>query len=208
MSYPTDASGEPGAEISASVLLRLSPLLVMATNVVDALGLAIVAFAALVTAGVVIVPIRNHISEAARWPASMLAIGLCTSTIMLLLQAFAFDLYQRIAFMVPIVIVNWFVLAHLDRTPHRPSFAINSVTAAFGSAAALAIVGIAGEAIGHGTLLAGSPAIDALPAIGDLKLTIADSGFLLAAMPSGAFIIAGLLLAARNAARNKWSQRI
>ena len=86
----------------------------------------------------------------------MLAIGLCTSTIMLLLQAFAFDLYQRIALLVPIVITNWFVLARLDRAPHGSAFAIGNVRAAFGAAAALVIVGAVCEAIGHGTLLAGN----------------------------------------------------
>ena len=50
MSYPTDASGETRQGDAAGALLGLSPLLVMTTSVVDALGLAIVAFAALVTA--------------------------------------------------------------------------------------------------------------------------------------------------------------
>lgn len=204
MSYPTDASAASGSDNPAGALLGLCPLLVMTTGVVDALSLAIAAFAALISAGVIIASIRRWITESTRWPASMLAIGLCTSTIMLLLQAFAFEPYQRIALLVPIVITNWFVLARLgERTPRAPFGAIEIATTAFGAAAVLVIVGTTCEAIGHGTLLAGLPAIEALPAMEDLQIRFADSGFPLAAMPPGAFIIAGLLLAARNATRQR-----
>ncbi len=204
MSYPTEASDATGNESPAVALLGLSPLLVLATSVVDALVLAIAAFAALASAGVVIVSIRRWITESTLWPASVLAIGLCTSTIMLLLQAVAFEPYLRITLLVPIVITNWFVLACLgERTQRGPFGAIEIATTAFGAAAVLVIVGTTCEAIGHGTLLAGLPAIEALPAMGDLQIRFADSGFPLAAMPPGAFIIAGLLLAARNATRQR-----
>lgn len=196
MSYRIDASGETGTEKSAAALLGLAPLLVMSTTVVDALGLAILALTALAGAGVVMISIRDRIAETARWPASMLAVGLCTSTIMLLLEAFAFDLYERIAFLVPLVITNVFVLARLDRAPPGRSLAINDVTAALGAAVALVIVGAACEAIGHGTLLDGTRV---LAAPFELGIRIADSTFPMAATPPGAFIIAGLLLAARNA---------
>ena len=41
--------------------------------------------------------IRGWIGGASRWPALMLVIGLCTTTLTLLMQAFAYDAYQRFA---------------------------------------------------------------------------------------------------------------
>ena len=64
------------------------------------------------------------------------------------------------------------------------------MTTALRASAALVVVGAICEAIGDGTLFAGT---GALPGV-----RFTDSGFLMAAMAPGAFIVAGLLLAARN----------
>ena len=175
MSYPTETGDDRAA---AGAVLGLSPLFVLATNFVDAIALAAGAFAALIGVVAIATLVGSRMSEVTRLSATMLTVGVCTSTVMLLLQAFAFDVYQRIALLVPIAIANWFVLARLDPGTARRPTASGTIAALLYAAAALVIVGAVSDVVGNGIL---------------------DFRFPLAALPSGAFIIAGLLLAVRNA---------
>jgi len=175
MSYPIDfAHGNGWRDNPAwGRVLGLCPLLVAVTNTVDALGLGIAAVGVLVTSDVFIASIRRFIPDSARLPAIMLLIGLCTSTAALLMQAFAFDLYERIAVYMQIVVTNYFVLARAETAAQKRAIGyvlLDSLTTGTTFAVVLLIVGATREIIGQGLLLA--------------------------ALPPGAFLIAGLLLAA------------
>lgn len=178
MSYPTDLSHENHWRDNPTWdrLLGLSPLLVVATSTVNALGLAISAIGVLVTANIGFAFIRRFIPDTVRLPASMLVIGLCTSTAALLMQAFAFDLYERIAVFMQILVTNYLVLARAqavaNKRPIRPVL-LDCITTGVGISVALLLVATIREILGRGLLLA--------------------------ALPPGAFLVAGLLLAAINA---------
>lgn len=178
MSYPADIARGNGWRDNPNWgrLLGLCPLFVVATNTGNALGLASAALGVLVMSNVFIASIRRVIPDTARLPAIMLLIGLCTSTAALLMQAFAFDLYERIAVFMHIVVTNYFVLARSEavvqvRTVRHALF--DSITTGAGFSIALLIVGATREIVGQGLLLA--------------------------VLPPGAFFIAGLLLAAAGA---------
>jgi len=178
MSYPTDLAHGNGWRDNPAWcrLLGVCPLLVVATNTVSALGLAIAAMGVLVTSNIFIALIRRFIPATARLPAFMLLIGFCTSTAALLMQAFAFDLYERIAVFMQIVVTNYFVLAHVATVLQKRKFGhvlLDSITTGAGFAALLLIVGATREIVGQGLLLA--------------------------VLPPGAFLIAGGLLAAAQA---------
>ena len=64
-------------------------------------------------------------------------------------------------------------------------------------ALALLAVGAVRELLGHGTLMMGMEML--FPGTEDWGMTIADAGILLATLPPGAFIVAGLLLGLGNA---------
>lgn len=158
-------------------LLGLCPLLAVTTNISNALALAVVSFAVLVTSNVTVSALRNHIPGAARLPAFMLVIGLCTTVVVMLMQAYAFDVYERIALFVQLIVTNCIILAHVERVARRHTVGrvlIDSIVTGLGFAAALLAVGATREAVAYG-----------LP---------------LALLPPGAFLIAGLLLAAKNQA--------
>jgi electron transport complex protein RnfE len=106
----------------------------------------------------------------------MLVIGLCATTVTLLMQAFAFELYERIALYAQLTVANCVILAHAERVARRQAIhraLIDSVTTGLGFALALLVLGATRELVGLG-----------LP---------------LAALPPGAFLIAGLLIALKNA---------
>jgi len=182
MSYPTNVARGNGWRDNQAWcrLLGLCPLLVVATNTVDALGLGIAAMGVLVTSNVCIASIRRFIPDAARLPAFMLLIGLCTSTAVLLMQAFAFDLYERIAVFIQIVVTNYFVLARVESVGQKRELRyvlLDSITGGVGFAFALLVVGATREIVGQGLLIT--------------------------ALPPGAFLVAGLMLAAANAFKRR-----
>ncbi len=156
-------------------LLGLCPLLAVTTSITNALALAVVSFAVLVMSNIAISALRNFIPNAARLPAFMLVIGLCTTVVLMLMQAYAFDIYERIALFVQIIVTNCIILAHAERVARHHAIGrvlIDSVVTGLGFGAALLAVGATREVIAYG-----------LP---------------LAVLPPGAFLIAGLLLAVKN----------
>lgn len=182
-------------------LLGLCPLLAVSTSVVNALALAIASAAVLVGSNVCISALRRWIPGFARLPAFVLIVATFTTVTMLLMEAFAFEVYLAIALFVQIIVTNCTILGRAEsfasRNPVWPSL-LDALGTAAGFALALVALGAVREAVGRGTLFAG---IDALlgPAAGTWQITLADTGLLIAALPPGAFIIAGLLLAAGKA---------
>ena len=110
----------------------------------------------------------------------MLVIGLCTTIVVMLMQAYAFDVFQRVALFLQIVVVNCVILAQADRVARHQTIVrtlIDSVATGVGFVMVLVLVGATRQGVAYG-----------LP---------------LAALPPGAFLIAALLLAAKNA----WASR-
>ncbi|HEX7037451.1 MAG TPA: electron transport complex subunit RsxE [Pseudomonadales bacterium] len=188
-------------------LLGLCPLLAVSNSVVNALALALASAAVLVGSNVSIAALRRFIPEFVRLPAFVLVVATFTTCAVLLMEAYAFDVYLRIALFVQIIVTNCMILARAEqfasRRPVLPSL-LDALGTAAGFALALLALGAVREALGQGTLLAG---LDLLlgPAAGDwaIRLTPDGTGLLIAALPPGAFLIAGLLLALGNAIRNR-----
>lgn len=187
-------------------LLGLCPLLAVSNSAVNALALGFASGGVLVASNVSISALRRFIPEFVRLPAFVLVVATFTTCAVMLMEAYAFDLYLRIALFVQIIVTNCMILGRAEsfasRNPVLPSL-LDALGTAAGFAAALLLLGTVREALGHGTLFAGMDLLFGPPARG-WKLTLPDagSGLLLASLPPGAFIIAGLMLAAGNAIRN------
>jgi electron transport complex protein RnfE len=189
-------------------LLGLCPLLAVSTSVVNGLALSLASAGVLVGASVCISALRRWIPDFVRLPAFVLVVATFTTCAVLLLEAYAFDVYIRIALFVQIIVTNCMILgraeAFASRNPVWPSL-LDALGTGAGFAIALILLGMVREALGQGTLFAG---MDALlgPAAAAWQISLPmDGGLLLATLPPGAFIIAGLLLAAGQALwhRNK-----
>src|SRR5690606_30959202 len=126
-----------------------------------------------------------------------------TTCAVMLMEAYAFEVYLRIALFVQIIVTNCMILGRVEafasRSPVLPSL-LDAVGTAAGFTVALLALGTVREAVGHGTLFAGMDLLFG-PAAADWVLSLSEpaSGLLIAALPPGAFILAGLLLAAGNA---------
>jgi electron transport complex protein RnfE len=184
-------------------LLGLCPLLAVSTSAVNALALSLASAGVLVGSNVSISALRRFIPHFVRLPAFVLVVATFTTCAVLLLEAYAFELYLRIALFVQIIVTNCMILGRAETFASRnavlPSL-LDALGTAAGFAVALVSLGLVREAVGHGTLFAGMELLFG-PGAGRWQVTLPalEPGLLIAVLPPGAFIVAGLMLAAGNA---------
>jgi electron transport complex protein RnfE len=191
-------------------LLGLCPLLAVSTSVVNALGLSLATALVMVGASSSIAMLRRWIPDFARLPCFVLIIATFTTAAMLLLQAFAFELYLSIALFVQIIVTNCMILSRAESFASRQSLGasvIDALGTALGFAIALLLLGGFRELLGSGTLFAGMSQLFGPSAQAwQLDLLTEDWQIRLLSLPPGAFLAAGLLLAGANALINRISR--
>lgn len=192
------------AENPAAVqLLGLCPLLAVSHSLVNALGLAAATLFVLAGSNAFIALARPLVPDVARLPAFMLVIAGFTTVAVRAMEAFAFDLYVAVALFVQIIATNCVILSRAERAASRASVRdaiADGLSMGLGFGVALVALGAAREIVGHGTLGAGLERLFG-DAARELHLVVADGGMLVAVLPPGAFVLAGLLLALVNALR-------
>lgn len=159
-------------------LLGLCPLLAVSNTIANALGLAAASAVVLIGSATLVSLAKRLIPADVRLPCFVLVIATFTTLVNLAMEAFAFDLYQRIALFVQIIVTNCMILARIEQVAAKESLGrtlLDACGAAVGFAAAILALGAAREVLAI--------------------------GFPLAALPPGAFLVAGLLLALTNLRR-------
>jgi electron transport complex protein RnfE len=186
-------------------LLGLCPLLAVSNSVVNALGLAFASTLVLIGANGSIALVRRRIPDFARLPCFVLIIATFTTIAMLVMQAFAFDLYLKIALFIQIIVTNCMILGRAEAFASRQPVARalqDAAGTAAGFALALLVLGASRELIATGGLFANMDALFGATAA-SWQIALIDGGLLVAALPPGAFIIAGLLMAAGQAVSSR-----
>ena len=189
-------------------LLGLCPLLAVSSTVANALGLALASTFVVVGSNVSISLLRKQIPEFARLSCFVLLIATFTTVTVMFLEAYAFDIYTKIALFVQIIVTNCMILgraeAFASRQPVGAAF-LDALGTGLGFAIALLALGSVREILGYGTLFAD---LDLLlgPAAASLLIVVSDDEPLrLAQFAPGAFLLAGLMFASVNALRSKTS---
>ena len=173
---------------AAVQLLGLCPLLAVSNTVANAAGLAVASAGVLIGSSLLAAVLRRIIPPEVRLPCYVLLIATFTTVAMLLMQAYAFELYQRIALFVQIIVTNCMILAHIERAGAESGAAggiLRALVSSSGAAAGFAL---------------------ALLAMGAVREFLA-LGFPLAAMAPGAFLVAGVLLALTRAMGRLWDRK-
>ena len=182
-------------------LLGLCPLMAVSTTLTNALGLAIASAFVVIGSNTSISLLRKVIPEMVRLPCFVLIIATFTTITTLLLEAFAHDLYAKIALFVQIIVTNCMILgraeAYASRQPVGAALR-DAIGTAIGFAIALIALGAVREVLGFGTLLAGADTLFGSGAA-DWHMILTDVPLIpLAAFAPGAFIVAGLMFAGVN----------
>ncbi|MCT8517550.1 electron transport complex subunit E [Glaesserella parasuis] len=183
-------------------LLGLCPLLAVSNNVTNTLGLGLATLLVLTITNTIISLFRKVIPHDIRIPIYVMIIATAVTTIQLLMNAFAFPVYQSLGIFVPLIVTNCIVIGRAEAFASKNSIAhsaFDGFAMGLGMTLSLVVLGAIREIIGNGTLFDG---LDLL--LGSwakalrMDLLHLDSGLLLAILPPGAFIGLGLILAVKN----------
>ncbi|HBX27326.1 MAG TPA: electron transport complex subunit RsxE [Gammaproteobacteria bacterium] len=153
-------------------LLGLCPLLAVSNTIDNAIGLGLATLFVMVISNASISLIRHLIDEAIRLPSFVLVIATLTTSAELFMQAFDYPLYQSLGIFVPLIVTNCLILGRAEALARRETLLISTMD---------------GLAQGLGFFFV-------LVSLGAIREQVSDI-IILAALPSGAFIALGMLIA-------------
>jgi electron transport complex protein RnfE len=183
-------------------LLGLCPLLAVTGSVVNAIGLGLATTLVLLCSNTAVSLIRNIVSDAVRLPAFVMIIAAAVTCIELLMQAFAYELYQILGIFLPLITTNCVILGRADGFAARnrlgPSM-YDGFIMGMGFAVVLVMLGAMRELLGTGVIFANMDLLFG-PAAASWKIVVFANyqPFLLAILPPGAFIFTGLIIVLKN----------
>lgn len=184
-------------------LLGLCPLLAVTNTVTNALGLAVATLFVLVASNTLVSLIRHHVPRAIRIPIFVMIIASLVTCVQLLMNAYTYELYLSLGIFIPLIVTNCIIIGRAEAFASKNSVkhaAFDGLMMGIGFGAVLLLLGATREVLAQGTLFDGIETM-----LGDwasvLTITLyhTDTSFLLAALPPGAFIIMGLIIALKNA---------
>ncbi|QLB18501.1 electron transport complex subunit E [Mannheimia granulomatis] len=183
-------------------LLGLCPLLAVSNSVTNALGLGLATLFVLICTNTTISLFRKITPHDIRIPIYVMVIATVVTAVQLLMNAFAFPVYQSLGIFIPLIVTNCIVIGRAEAYASKNEVklsAFDGFAMGLGMTLSLLVLGALRELIGNGTLFDG---LDLL--LGDwakaLRIDVLhiDSGLLLAILPPGAFIGLGVILAVKN----------
>lgn len=183
-------------------LLGLCPLLAVSNNVTNALGLGLATLLVLIATNSVVSLCRKITPHDIRIPIYVMIIATAVTIIQLLMNAFAYPVYQSLGIFIPLIVTNCIVIGRAEAFASKNSLlhaAFDGFSMGLGMTLVLILLGAIREIIGNGTLFDGLDLLLGNWAMA-LKIEIIhlDSGLLLAILPPGAFIGLGMILAIKN----------
>lgn len=168
------------------LLLGLCPALAVTTSLQNGIGMGLSTAVVLACSNLVISLLRRVISHKIRILSYLVIIATFTTTVDLLMQAFAPNLSEALGLYIPLIAVNSAVLGRAETfaSQNLPGKAfLDGLFSGLGFTGALAILGAVREVLGAGTIW-GVP----VPVLSDYPVTLILS-------PCGGFITLGCLIA-------------
>ena len=165
-------------------LLGLCPLLAISNTLENAIGLGLATLFVLVLSNASISLIRTLVDDAIRLPVFVLVIAALTTCAELLVQALDYQLYQSLGIFLPLIVTNCLILGRAEALAKRETIVISTID---------------GLAQGLGFFLV-------LVSLGALREWMSGT-LILAALPPGAFIALGLLVAIHQWTQGKLKQK-
>ncbi|MBT8092542.1 MAG: electron transport complex subunit E [Gammaproteobacteria bacterium] len=181
-------------------LLGLCPLLAVTSTFVNGLGLGIATLAVLTCSNALVSATRRWILPQIRVPIYVLIIASLVTSVELLFKAWFPALDRSLGIFIPLIVTNCAIVARAEiyasRNPLGPSI-VDGLVMGSGFALLLMAIGAFRELLGQGSLFA---RLDMLLGGEPTKgIVLAESGWLLAILPPGAFFSLALAIAAKNA---------
>lgn len=192
-------------------LLGLCPLLAVTSTATNALGLGLATTLVLVITNGSISAFRRWIPSEVRIPIYVMVIAAAVSVVQMLINAYAFGLYQSLGIFIPLIVTNCIVVGRAEAIAARKTVGlalIDGLAIGLGATAAMLVLGSLRELLGNGTLFDGADRLlGNWASILRIEVVHFDTPFLLAMLPPGAFIGLGLMLALKYLIDEKMKAR-
>jgi electron transport complex protein RnfE len=181
-------------------ILGLCPLLAVTTNAVNGIMLSLATIIVMALSNIAVASLRNFIPHEIRIPVFILIVAALVTVVDLLFNANLHELYLVLGIFIPLIVTNCIVLARVEafaaKNPPLQS-TLDGIFMGVGMLWTLAVLGAMRELLGNGTLLGGIDMV--FPSLQPIQLLPESySGFLLALLPPGAFILLGCMIAWKN----------
>ena len=138
-------------------LLGLCPLLAVSASVVNALGLGLATLLVLIGSNACVSLIRNVVSKEIRVPVFVMIIAALVTSVEVLMQALAYELYQTLGIFVALIVTNCAILGRAEafaaKQPLLPSL-WDGLMQGLGFTLVLVLLGAIREILSQGTLFA------------------------------------------------------
>ena len=181
-------------------LLGLCPLLAVSQYAVTAITLGLISLAVMTLSNLIISLLRPLMFELIRLPLQIMVIASLVTAADLLLQAFYFELHQRIGLFVALIVTNCAILGRAELFARRfsaPKALIDGWFMGLGFFWVIALMGMAREILGKGTIFAEAGRLTGLD-IPNSGIQITSFSIQLMSFAPGAFFIFALMIAAKN----------
>ncbi|MGM5482629.1 MAG: electron transport complex subunit RsxE [Nanobdellota archaeon] len=172
-------------------LLGLCPSLAVTTSLENALGLGFATLFVLFFSSLIASLIRGIIPQNVRIPSFIIIIAAFVTISSMLMEAFFPSIHQELGIYIPLIVVNCLVLGRVLSFSYKNKIiptALDSLGTSLGFIGGLCIIGILRELLATGKI----------NIIGTNLVTLPIGKISLMALPPGALIVMGLLLAFFN----------
>ncbi|WP_035341952.1 MULTISPECIES: electron transport complex subunit E [unclassified Dickeya] len=192
-------------------LLGLCPLLAITSTATNALGLGLATTLVLACTNFAVSALRRWVPGEIRIPIYVMLIASVVTIVQMLINAYAYGLYQSLGIFIPLIVTNCIVIgraeAFASKNPVLPS-TLDGLFMGLGATSALFVLGAMREILGNGTLFDGADLLlGSWARVLRVEIIQMDSPFLLMILPPGAFIGLGLLLAIKHLIDERLRQR-
>ncbi|HEY5715586.1 MAG TPA: electron transport complex subunit E [Psychromonas sp.] len=191
-----------GNNVVFAQMLALCPLLAVTSGATNGLGLGLITTAVMLFSSLLISLFRPLLTPQVRIPVFILLIATLVTIADLAMNAWLHELHKVLGLFIPLIVTNCAILgraeSYASKNPCLPAV-VDGVATGAGFTLALVILGGVREVIGSGTLFANASLL-----LGDgfsmIELTPLPEyrGMLLVILPSGGFIMLGLLLSGKR----------
>ena len=193
-------------------MLALCPLLAVTSGATNGLGLGLITTAVMIFSSLLISLIRPFLTPQVRIPIFILLIAGLVTIVDLAMNAWLHELHKVLGLFIPLIVTNCAILgraeSYASKNPWFPAV-FDGFTTGLGFTFALVVLGGFREVVGSGTLFANASLL-----LGDrfsiIELTLIPDykGMLLVILPSGGFIMLGVLLSGKRLLDSFLSSRV
>lgn len=180
------------------LVLGMCPTLAITTVAMNGIGMGLATTAVLIGSNAVIAALKDVIPSQVRIPSYIVVISTFVTIISMLMEAYAYPLFEALGIFLPLIVVNCIILGRAEAYASKHSVgksALDGLTIGLGFTLSLTAIGAIREILGAGSIFGYS-----FVGPGASMATIFS-------LPPGAFFTLGTLMALINALARKKAPR-